>query len=51
MKYFCGICSKLIRLNSNAIYCDICKQWIHPRCNLLDASEFSKLADADASEA
>lgn len=47
VKYYCGICSKLIKNNTNAIGCDFCGQWSHPKCNLLDSIEFSKLSKSN----
>ena len=44
-KYFCGICNKKIRSNSNAIFCEFCKCWNHPSCNLLNHADFSKVAN------
>ena len=43
-KDFCGICEKLIKNNSNSIFCDYCESWIHPKCNLLNHSDFLKLS-------
>ena len=49
-KYFCGICSKLIRANSNSIFCDICKLWSHPTCNSLNSIDFTLLSNTDPNE-
>lgn len=46
-KYFCGICDKVIRNNSKAIFCNFCEYWIHPRCNLLSSADFDSLANSD----
>ena len=42
----CGICNKLIKVNCKALFCHICQNMIHPRCNSLN----SKLTGVDINE-
>lgn len=46
----CSICHKLVRNNSKAIFCDFCKTWIHPKCNLLSSRDFDVLSNSDPNE-
>ena len=41
----CGICHKAVAHNHKAIVCDICNQWIHIKCNKLDASDYKHFQD------
>ena len=34
----CSICSKHVR---KGLCCDICDQWVHLKCNILDDKEFN----------
>ena len=43
----CGICSKPVARNHRAIKCDICKLWIHIKCNNLSKTEYLKHMDDD----
>ncbi|XP_057290863.1 uncharacterized protein LOC130613552 [Hydractinia symbiolongicarpus] len=42
---------ELIRANSNCIFCDFCKLWVHPSCNLLNSNDFKKLTKDNSDEA
>ena len=46
-RYYCSVCSKLIRANSNAIFCDLCELWSHPICNQLNTTDFQNLANSN----
>ena len=36
----CSICSKAVHNRHRAIECDTCKQWVHIKCNKLDAKDY-----------
>ena len=46
----CGVCSKNVNTNHHAICCDICDQWVHIRCNLLDDKDYNKLKNNPESD-
>lgn len=48
MQYPCAICNK--NVINDAIYCNFCENWVHPKCNLLSKSDFLKLSESDDSE-
>ena len=39
----CSVCSRNVNANHHAICCDICDQWVHIRCNLLDAKTYNQM--------
>jgi exonuclease III len=41
--YPCSVCSKNVNSNHHAICCDICDQWVHIRCNLLEAKTYNQM--------
>ena len=41
--YPCLVCSKNVNNNHRAICCDICDQWVHVRCNMLDAKDYTEM--------
>ena len=41
--YPCSVCSKNVNNNHRAICCDICDQWVHVCCNLLDAKDYTEM--------
>ena len=49
MSLLCSICNKLIK--NDAIFCNFCELWVHPKCNRLNADDFKKLVQTDDSEA
>ena len=49
--YICRICDKLVRNNTRAIFCDSCKSWVHPRCNMLSSADFDSLSNSNVNEA
>ena len=42
----CGIYSKSVNDNHNAVLCDICDQWIHIKCNYLNKSDYLQLQNS-----
>ena len=36
----CPICSKKFHSNNKRICCDLCDQWVHPKCNLLGDKDY-----------
>ena len=38
--YPCGVCHKAVAKNHRAIECDICKSWIHIKCNNFDTNDY-----------
>ena len=49
-KFFCPICDRLIRDDSEAIFCNFCNSWVHPKCNLLNSQDFKTLCDSNPNE-
>lgn len=45
VKYPCGFCQRPVAINSRAIECDSCKQWIHTKCNLTTPAEYNWLIE------
>ena len=41
--YPCSVCSKNVHNNHHALCCYICDEWVHVRCNLLDAKDYTKM--------
>ena len=39
----CSVCSKNVQNNHRAICCDVCDQWVHVRCNLLDVKDYTEM--------
>lgn len=46
----CSICGKQVRNNTNAIYCNFCKLWVHPKCNRLKTTDFLTLLNSGEHE-
>ena len=42
-RYPCGICSKTVAKNHNAVSCDICDLWVHISCNNITKYCYRKL--------
>ena len=42
-KFPCGICSKAVEKNRNAVCCDGCNLWVHIRCNNLTKFCYRKM--------
>ena len=49
-KFPCGVCSKNVNVNHHAICCDICDQWVHIRCNILDDKYYNKMKNNPESD-
>ena len=43
----CGICCKSVNRNQKAIQCDICKFWVHIKCNGLNANDYTSLQNSE----
>ena len=43
--YLCGVCSKTVAKNHNAVCCDKCDMWVHIVCNNLSKYCYRKLQD------
>ena len=41
--YPCSVCSKNVNTTHRAICCDVCDQWVHIRCNMLDAKDYTEM--------
>ena len=41
----CGICQKTVAKNHRAIECEICKNWIHIKCNFVSKDFYNSLID------
>ena len=41
--YPCSVCSKNVNDKHRAICCNICDQWVHIRCNMLDAKDYTEM--------
>ena len=41
-KFPCGVCSKPVANNHNALCCDSCDKWVHIKCNFLNKKNLSK---------
>ena len=46
-KFPCGICSKNVTNNHYAVYCDICKVWVHIKCNDITKYCYRKLEKSE----
>ena len=42
-KFPCGVCSKPVASNHNALCCDSCDKWVHIKCNFLNKKTYQKL--------
>ena len=36
----CRVCNKSVGVRHHAIECDICKTWVHTKCNKLDKKDY-----------
>lgn len=43
VQFPCGICKKTVKNNHRSIECDMCQQWVHIKCNNLDAKTYEIL--------
>ena len=47
IKYPCGICQKSVGDDKeSSVLCDLCKSWIHPKCNNLNFIDFQHISDS-----
>ena len=49
VSYPCSICTKSVK--NDAIFCNFCEHWVHPKCNHLSKIDFNKLVESDETEA
>ena len=47
INFLCGICGKSVNSNQKAINCDLCKFWVHIKCNGLNAKGYESLQRSD----
>ena len=40
IKFPCRVCNKSVGVRHHAIECDICKTWVHIRCNKFDDNDY-----------
>ena len=43
IKFPCGVCSKSVASNHNALCCDSCDKWVHIKCNFLNKRTYRQL--------
>ena len=43
----CGVCKKAVAINHRAIQCDVCKFWIHIKCNNVTPPKYEEYKDDD----
>ena len=43
----CSVCNKTVSINHKAVYCDICKTWVHIKCNYIDNKTYQYLQNSD----
>ena len=43
INFSCGVCSKPVTNNHNALCCDNCDKWVHIKCNFLNKYTYKKL--------
>ena len=48
-KFPCRICTKNVHDKDKAVQCDLCKLWIHMKCNNLNYLDYSYLQNCDES--
>ena len=46
----CGICQKAVAKSHKAIECDLCKRWIHIKCNFISNQFYNNLIDENSNE-
>ena len=42
-KYPCGICTKCVKTNQKAVFCDYCLHWVHIKCDTISGLEYEDL--------
>lgn len=43
IKFPCKVCKKSVNKNHKAVYCDLCNEWVHMKCSLLDDKTYKLL--------
>ena len=43
IKFPCSICSRTVAKNHRAIECDLCKRWVHIKCNYITPTQYESL--------
>ena len=46
----CNICARTIRENAKAVFCDVCNNWVHIKCNSISPSRYNQLCEEDNDE-
>ena len=44
-QFSCSLCHKSIGDKENSISCDLCKLWVHTKCNILSYIDYQYLSD------
>ena len=39
----CSVCNKCVRGNDRAVYCNVCKLWVHIKCNYITPPKYEEL--------
>ena len=50
VEYPCSVCLKCVKTNDRAIYCDICKKWVHIKCNKITPSKYKEMQNETDSD-
>ena len=48
-KVVCSVCTKAVKNNQNAIFCDVCLTWSHLNCTHLSKADYSVLSNCSDS--
>ena len=48
--YHCGICTKKVGLRNKAVFCDLCEQWNHIKCDGIDDKTYNDLKKSNDNE-
>ena len=43
----CEICDKNIRRNAKSLCCNVCKNWVHIKCNFISNSKYIELSNPE----
>jgi hypothetical protein len=46
----CNICARTIRENAKAVFCDLCNNWVHIKCNSISPGRCNQICDEDNDE-
>ena len=50
VEYPCSVCLKCVKTNDRAIYCDICKKWVHIKCNQITPAKYKEMQNETDSD-